>query len=194
MRRRHQRAARLISAVSIRHLEFNRRKPPRELRPSLPRFQSAESEAEPLPPSEATLAWKNWQHIRDSVMSPKKAEAIAESVAQIAQAQAEASVAVHTCRARGFRYETGLDAQRVRGARAQRQLDQRNRGQRSRRPQTPPDAGNRQEARGEEITPAINCRSLTQPKSESPTLCCICSSSSLRITFHCWYWVGSEST
>ncbi len=55
----------------------------------------AESEAEPLPPSEATLAWKNWQHIRDSVMSPKKAEAIAESVAQIAQAQAEASAAVH---------------------------------------------------------------------------------------------------
>ena len=53
----------------------------------------AASDAEPMPPSEATLAWKNWQHIRDSVMSPKKAEAIAESVAQIAQAQVEASVA-----------------------------------------------------------------------------------------------------
>ena len=39
-------------------------------------------------PSEATLAWKNWQHIRDSVMSPQKTEALAESVAEMAQAHA----------------------------------------------------------------------------------------------------------
>jgi CheY-like chemotaxis protein len=48
-------------------------------------------EADATLPSEATLAWKNWQHIRDSVMSPKKAEAIAESVAAMAQAGNQAT-------------------------------------------------------------------------------------------------------
>ena len=47
---------------------------------------AAESETATMAPSEATLAWKNWEHIRESVMSPKKAEAIAESVALIAGA------------------------------------------------------------------------------------------------------------
>jgi hypothetical protein len=47
---------------------------------------ASQPEVEPSVPSEATLAWKNWQHIRDSVMSPQKAEAIAESVAEIAHA------------------------------------------------------------------------------------------------------------
>jgi CheY-like chemotaxis protein len=37
-------------------------------------------------PSEAAAAWDNWQHIRDSVMSPQKAAAIAESAAIIVQA------------------------------------------------------------------------------------------------------------
>jgi len=36
-------------------------------------------------PSEATAAWQNWQQIRDSVMSPQNASALAESVAEIAQ-------------------------------------------------------------------------------------------------------------
>jgi CheY-like chemotaxis protein len=43
-------------------------------------------EVEPAVPSEASAAWENWQHIRDSVMSPQKAAAIAESVAEMAQA------------------------------------------------------------------------------------------------------------
>jgi CheY-like chemotaxis protein len=36
-------------------------------------------------PSEAAAAWQNWQQIRDSVMSPQSASALAESVAEIAQ-------------------------------------------------------------------------------------------------------------
>jgi CheY-like chemotaxis protein len=44
------------------------------------------TEAEPPVPSEASAAWENWQQIRDSVMSPQKAAAIAESVAEMAQA------------------------------------------------------------------------------------------------------------
>src|SRR5207244_7928933 len=41
-------------------------------------------------PSEATAAWENWQHIRDSVMSPQSTAALAESVAEIAQTVAPA--------------------------------------------------------------------------------------------------------
>ena len=37
---------------------------------------------------EAAAAWENWQQIREAVMSPLKAAAIAESVAEIAQASA----------------------------------------------------------------------------------------------------------
>ncbi len=51
----------------------------------------AGAEVDPTVPSEATMAWKNWQHIRDSVMSPKKAEAIAESVAELATAHAQST-------------------------------------------------------------------------------------------------------
>jgi CheY-like chemotaxis protein len=36
-------------------------------------------------PSEAAAAWQNWQQIRESVMSPQSASALAESVAEIAQ-------------------------------------------------------------------------------------------------------------
>jgi CheY-like chemotaxis protein len=39
-------------------------------------------------PSEATAAWENWQHIRDSVMAPQNTAAMAETVAQIAQVSA----------------------------------------------------------------------------------------------------------
>jgi hypothetical protein len=45
---------------------------------------------EPPSPSEATAAWENWQHIRDSVMSPQSTAALAESVAEIAQTVAPA--------------------------------------------------------------------------------------------------------
>jgi hypothetical protein len=41
-------------------------------------------------PSEAVAAWDNWQNIRDSVMSPQKAAAIAESAAIIVQANISA--------------------------------------------------------------------------------------------------------
>jgi CheY-like chemotaxis protein len=43
-------------------------------------------EAELPIPSEASAAWENWQQIREAVMSPQKAAAIAESVALMAQA------------------------------------------------------------------------------------------------------------
>jgi hypothetical protein len=36
--------------------------------------------------SEAAAAWQNWQQIRDSVMSPQSASAIAGSVAEVAKA------------------------------------------------------------------------------------------------------------
>jgi len=44
----------------------------------------AENTAEAVP-SEAAAAWQNWQQIRESVMSPQNASALAESVAEIAQ-------------------------------------------------------------------------------------------------------------
>ena len=44
----------------------------------------AENAAEAIP-SEAAAAWQNWQQIRESVMSPQNASALAESVAEIAQ-------------------------------------------------------------------------------------------------------------
>jgi CheY-like chemotaxis protein len=47
-------------------------------------------EAEMPMPSEAAAAWENWQQIREAVMSPQKAAAIAESVAEIAQASGAA--------------------------------------------------------------------------------------------------------
>jgi CheY-like chemotaxis protein len=45
-----------------------------------------QSDSEAPVASEASAAWQNWQHIRDSVMTPQTADAIAESVAEIAQA------------------------------------------------------------------------------------------------------------
>jgi CheY-like chemotaxis protein len=42
-----------------------------------------ETEAEPPVPSEASAAWENWQHIRDSVM--RSQNAIKESVAKVAE-------------------------------------------------------------------------------------------------------------
>jgi CheY-like chemotaxis protein len=50
----------------------------------------SESESEPPAHSEATAAWENWRQIRESVMSPQTTTAIAESVAEIAQASAPA--------------------------------------------------------------------------------------------------------
>jgi CheY-like chemotaxis protein len=41
-------------------------------------------------PSEAAAAWQNWQQIRESVMSPQSASALAESVAEIAQSSLSA--------------------------------------------------------------------------------------------------------
>jgi CheY-like chemotaxis protein len=40
---------------------------------------------------DAAAAWQNWQQIRDSVMTPQSASALAESVAQVAKAVAPAS-------------------------------------------------------------------------------------------------------
>jgi CheY-like chemotaxis protein len=57
---------------------------PGEVQPALP------EETEAPVPSEAIAAWENWQHIRDSVMGPQQTEAIAESVAQAAQASLSA--------------------------------------------------------------------------------------------------------
>jgi CheY-like chemotaxis protein len=51
-------------------------------------------EVEPPVAYEAAAAWENWQQIRDSVMSPKKAAALAESVAEMAAAHAGAELAV----------------------------------------------------------------------------------------------------
>jgi hypothetical protein len=53
---------------------------------------STVSETEPEQPvqSEAAAAWENWRQIRESVMSPQNAAAIAESVAEIAQASTPA--------------------------------------------------------------------------------------------------------
>ena len=58
-----------------------------EMAPSAP-------EAEPVVPYEAAAAWENWQQIRDSVMSPRKTEAIAESVAEMATASIQAAAQV----------------------------------------------------------------------------------------------------
>jgi CheY-like chemotaxis protein len=44
---------------------------------------TSETEAEPPVPSEASAAWENWQHIRDSVMGSQNA--VAESVAKVAE-------------------------------------------------------------------------------------------------------------
>jgi hypothetical protein len=48
------------------------------------------SAEEPVRPSEAAAAWENWQHIRDSVMTPQTTAALAESVVEITQAAAPA--------------------------------------------------------------------------------------------------------
>ena len=48
------------------------------------------SAEEPVGPSEAAAAWENWQHIRDSVMTPQTTAALAESVVEITQAAAPA--------------------------------------------------------------------------------------------------------
>jgi CheY-like chemotaxis protein len=47
-------------------------------------------------PSEAAAAWQNWQQIRDSVMSPQNASALAESVAEIAKSSLPALAASET--------------------------------------------------------------------------------------------------
>jgi CheY-like chemotaxis protein len=44
---------------------------------------TSETEAEPPVPSEASAAWENWQHIRDSMMGSQSA--VAESVAKVAE-------------------------------------------------------------------------------------------------------------
>jgi CheY-like chemotaxis protein len=51
----------------------------------------AAPEVEPPVAYEAAAAWENWQQIRDSVMSPTKAEALAESVAEMAAAGTQAA-------------------------------------------------------------------------------------------------------
>jgi CheY-like chemotaxis protein len=53
---------------------------------------SPETTPEPPVPSEAAAAWENWQQIRDTVMAPQNAAAIAASVAEIAQASLPAPV------------------------------------------------------------------------------------------------------
>jgi len=50
----------------------------------------ADSVPEPPVPSEAAAAWENWQHIRETVMSPQSTAPLAESVAEIAQTVAPA--------------------------------------------------------------------------------------------------------
>jgi CheY-like chemotaxis protein len=50
-------------------------------------------EEEPAAGLDAAAAWQNWQQIRDSVMSPQGAAALAESLAQTAKATAETSAA-----------------------------------------------------------------------------------------------------
>ena len=40
---------------------------------------------------DAAAAWQNWQQIRDSVMTPQSASALAESVAQVARSVTPAS-------------------------------------------------------------------------------------------------------
>ena len=48
---------------------------------------AASISAEETPgPSEAAAAWENWQHIRDSVMTPQTTAALAESVVEMTQA------------------------------------------------------------------------------------------------------------
>jgi CheY-like chemotaxis protein len=49
------------------------------------------SDDESSPVRDAAAAWQNWQQIRDSVMTPQSASALAESVAQVAKAVAPAS-------------------------------------------------------------------------------------------------------
>jgi CheY-like chemotaxis protein len=51
-----------------------------------PNSVSADPAPEPPVPSEAAAAWENWQHIRETVMAPQNTAAIAETVAQVAQA------------------------------------------------------------------------------------------------------------
>lgn len=53
---------------------------------------TAAPEVAPPVAHEAAAAWENWQQIRDSVMSPKKAEALAEMAAASTQAAAQAPV------------------------------------------------------------------------------------------------------
>ena len=47
---------------------------------------ASSSDSEPSPGSESSAAWDNWQRIRDSVVSERATEAIAESAANIANA------------------------------------------------------------------------------------------------------------
>jgi CheY-like chemotaxis protein len=54
---------------------------------------SAESEPEPPVASEASAAWQNWQHIRDSVMGSQTAVSLSESVAEVVQKSVTESVA-----------------------------------------------------------------------------------------------------
>lgn len=54
---------------------------------------SAQEREDPAGGLDAAAAWQNWQHIRDSVMSPQSAAALAESLAQTAKAAAEISAA-----------------------------------------------------------------------------------------------------
>ncbi len=75
-------AAAASAAVSTLHSALN---PPRL------HAVAGEMASEAELPSEAAAAWENWRQIRDSVMTPQNASAIAESVAEIAKADAPSS-------------------------------------------------------------------------------------------------------
>ena len=59
---------------------------------SAPQESASNDESGPAG-SDAAAAWQNWQQIRDSVMTPQSASALAESVAQVAKAVVPAATA-----------------------------------------------------------------------------------------------------
>lgn len=48
---------------------------------------STSTESEPIPGSESAAAWENWQGIRDTVVTREMTEAVADSVAEVSQAE-----------------------------------------------------------------------------------------------------------
>ena len=73
--------------LSCQHSAFGVQ-PAKDDSEAAPETAASTPDAEPPVSYEAAAAWENWQQIRDSVMSPKKAEALAESVAEMATATA----------------------------------------------------------------------------------------------------------